>query len=210
MPHPGKARVATMRSFPGARLPKPCITCLFQRGHVTGRNRDRRRSASALNPASRSARATHAAEVALRYRGRSSEETDGDAGRAAGPAARRGAEHGDAVLMRRAAGEGGADIVDRGGIGPGDDQRRPAGRRAACRRPARSASSAATKRSRSPATSACITGCSGAWVCSSARPGRSCAAGAAGDLVEQLVGALGGAQVAAVQAEIGVDHARPA
>ena len=118
----------------------------------------------------------------------------------------RGTEHGDAVLMRRAARQGGADIVDGGRIGPGDDQRGQPADRAACRRRARSASSAATKRSRSPDTSACITGCSGTWVCTSARPGRSCAAGAAGDLVEQLEGALGGAQVAAVQAEIGIDH----
>ena len=42
------------------------------------------------------------------------------------------------------------------------------------------------------------------------RPARPVlAAGAAGHLVEQLEGALGRAQVAAVQAEIGIDHRRP-
>ena len=40
------------------------------------------------------------------------------------------------------------------------------------------------------------------------RPARPLgAAGAAGDLMEQLEGPLGGAQIAAVQAEIGIDHA---
>ena len=37
-------------------------------------------------------------------------------------------------------------------------------------------------------------------------PGRS-AAGAAGHLMQELIGALGRAQVAAVEAEIGIDHA---
>ena len=59
----------------------------------------------------------------------------------------------------------------------------------------------------SPTASACITGCSGRWVWISTRPGPLLAPGAAGDLVEQLEGALGGAQVAAAEAEIGVDHA---
>ncbi len=59
----------------------------------------------------------------------------------------------------------------------------------------------------SPTASACITGCSGRWVWISTRPGRSSRPARPGHLVEQLERALGGAQVAAAEAEIGVDHA---
>ena len=52
-----------------------------------------------------------------------------------------------------------------------------------------------------------MTGCSGAKVCRSARLGAARAPGAAGDLGQELEGALGRAHVAEGEAEIGVDHA---